>query len=96
MVGYWSGNCPVKTDNDKVLATVYKKKGAALISIASWADNNTEVELKIDWKKLGIDPGKATIVAPAIKNIQSAKTFTINEKIPVEKGKGWLLIVKEK
>ncbi|MDQ2753219.1 MAG: DUF6067 family protein, partial [Bacteroidota bacterium] len=24
MIGYWSDNCPVKTNNDKVLATVYK------------------------------------------------------------------------
>ncbi|MEP6927484.1 MAG: glycoside hydrolase domain-containing protein [Ginsengibacter sp.] len=94
MIGYWSGNCPVKTDNDKVLATVYEKRGSSLISIASWDDNDTDVQLKIDWKKLGIDPAKATIVAPAIKNFQPPKTFNLNEKIPVAKGKGWLLIVK--
>ncbi len=94
MIGYWSDNCPVKTDNEKVLATVYKKKGKALISMASWADEDTEVTLKIDWKKLGIDPAKATIEAPAVKNFQPARTFKINEKIPVEKGKGWMLILK--
>ncbi len=94
MIGYWSYNCPVKTDNDKVLVTIYKKKGTALISIASWADNDVEVQLKIDWKKLGIDPAKATIVAPAAKNFQPAKTFKLNEKIAVQKGKGWMLIVK--
>jgi hypothetical protein len=94
MIGYWSDNCPVKTDNNDVLATVYKKKGAALISIASWAKEDTDVQLKIDWKKLGIDPAKATITAPAVKNFQPARTFQLNEKIPVEKGKGWLLIVK--
>jgi hypothetical protein len=95
MIGYWSENCPVKTSNDKVLATVYKKKGAALISIASWADTNTIVQLNIDWKMLGIDPAKATIIAPGVKNFQQDKTFTVREEIPVEKGKGWLLIVKE-
>jgi hypothetical protein len=94
MIGYWSENCPVKTDNEKVLATVYKKNGAALISIASWADTNVDAALIIDWKKLGIDPSKVTITAPEVKNFQPARTFTINEKIPVEKGKGWLLIVK--
>ncbi|MDQ2720865.1 MAG: DUF6067 family protein [Bacteroidota bacterium] len=94
MIGYWSNNCPVKTDNDKVLATVYKKKGAALISIASWAEDDTEIELKIDWKKLGVDPAKATIAAPEVKNFQPSRTFKINEKIPVEKGKGWILIIK--
>jgi len=94
MIGYWSDNCPVKTSDEKVLATVYKKKGKALISIASWADDDTEVTLKIDWKKLGIDPANATITAPAVKNFQLARTFKWDEKIPVEKGKGWLLIVK--
>ena len=41
MIGYWSSNCPVKQANEKVLATVYKKDKAALISIASWADGNS-------------------------------------------------------
>ena len=94
MVGYWVENNPVKTDNEKVLATIYKKKRTALISIASWAESDTEVILKIDWKKLGIDPSKAVIVAPEIKNFQPARTFKPGEKIPVEKGKGWLLIIK--
>ncbi len=94
MIGYWVESNPVKTDNDKVLATIYKKKGTALVSIASWAENDTEIALKIDWKKLGIDPTKATITAPEMKNFQPGKTFGLNEKIPVEKGKGWLLIIK--
>jgi len=95
MIGYWSDNCPVKTSNEKVLATVYKKQGSALISIASWATADTTIQLKIDWKKLGIDPAKATINAPEVNNFQPAKTFTVNEAIPVTKNKGWLLIIKE-
>ncbi|HEY5392973.1 MAG TPA: glycoside hydrolase domain-containing protein, partial [Hanamia sp.] len=95
MIGYWSKNCPVKTDNEKVLATVYQKEGKSLISIASWADENVDVTLNIDWKKLGIDPSKATIAAPEVKNFQHATTFKVGEKIPVKKGKGWLLIVNE-
>ena len=94
MIGYWSDNCPVKTNNDKVLATVYKKKGTALISIASWDDNDTNVQLRIDWEKLGIDPARATISASAIRNFQPAKQFAVNEAIPVQKGKGWLLIIR--
>ncbi|OXB25572.1 hypothetical protein B0A80_00025 [Flavobacterium tructae] len=94
MIGYWSENCPVKTANDKVLATVYKKNGTALISIASWADTDVKVKLNIDWKKLGINPAKATITAPEILNFQPAQTFTAKDEIPVSKGKGWLLIVK--
>jgi hypothetical protein len=95
MIGYWSENCPVKTNNDKVLATVYKKNGTALISIASWADTDVKVKLNIDWKKLGINPAKATITAPEVANFQPAQTFTANDEIPVTKGKGWLLIIKQ-
>ncbi len=95
MVGYWVDENPVKIiNNDQVLATVYKKPGKVLVSIASWADNNTEIELKIDWKKLGINPLKATITAPAVKNFQEQRSFRIGEKIPVEKAKGWLLIIE--
>ena len=94
MIGYWSSNCPVTTTNDKVLATVYKKNGKALISIASWADDDVNVQLKIDWNKLGIDPSKATITAPEIKNFQAGKTFSANDDIPLKKNEGWLLIIQ--
>jgi hypothetical protein len=94
MVGYWVDDVPVKTDHEKVLATVYKKAGTALVSIASWEEGDAEIKLKIDWKQLGIDSTKATITAPEIRNFQPGKTFGLNDKIPVEKGKGWLLIIK--
>ncbi len=94
MLGYWLENNPIKTGNDKVLATVYKKNGAVMVAIASWADDSTDIMLKIDWKQLGINPAKAIITAPEIKNFQQAKTFRLNEKIPVEKEKGWLLIIR--
>ena len=94
MIGYWSDKCPVKTNNEKVLATVYKKNGAALISIASWADTDVDVKLSIDWAGLGIEATKATITAREIKNFQPAKTFGVNDVIPVQKGKGWLLVIK--
>ncbi|MFT3827481.1 MAG: DUF6067 family protein [Chitinophagaceae bacterium] len=95
MIGYWSDNCPVKTTNDKVLATVYKKQGAALIAIASWADTTENVQLQIDWKKLGLDPARSQITAAAIKNFQPAHTFSASDAIPVEKGKGWMLVIRE-
>lgn len=94
MIGYWSENCPVKMSNDKVLATVYKKAGSTLISIASWAGSDVNVKLQIDWKSLGLDPSAVSITAPAIDKFQPARRFQPNEDIPVEKNKGWLLIVK--
>ncbi len=94
MIGYWSRNCPVKTDNEQVKATVYMKEGAAMISIASWATDDVNVKLQFDWKALGIDPAKATIEAKDIPNFQPARSFRMDEVIHVDKGKGWLLIIR--
>ncbi|HLX65412.1 MAG TPA: glycoside hydrolase domain-containing protein, partial [Puia sp.] len=94
MIGYWSPSCPVKTDNPAVLATVYKKNGRMLVAIASWAAQDTTVRLRIDWKGLGSDPARAVIEAPEVKDFQPARTFTVDERIPIQKGKGWLLIIR--
>ena len=96
MIGYWSQACPVKTDDPEVLATVYKKNGAALIALASWAPQDTTIRLQIDWEKLGIDPARAVISAPEVKDFQPERSFDGNATIPVQKGKGWLLIIRGK
>ena len=95
MIGYWSPSCPVRTDHPTILATVYAKKGAALVALASWAPADTTVRLQIDWQRLGIDPAHAVIEAPAIDNFQPQKTFAIGEAIPVQKGRGWLLVIRK-
>lgn len=96
MIGYWSDNCPVTTGNKNVLATVYKKNRSALVSIASWDSTDTNITLSVDWKSLGIDASKAEIIAPEVKKFQEGKIFNVGDNIPVQKGKGWLLIIREK
>jgi hypothetical protein len=94
MIGHWAPNVPVKTGRADVLATVYRKPGAAMVALASWADAETEVALQIDWAALGIDPARARIEAPEIAGFQPARTFVGAEPIPVPKGKGWLLVIR--
>ncbi|MCW3462290.1 glycoside hydrolase domain-containing protein [Chitinophaga nivalis] len=94
MIGYWVDNNPVKTSDPLVPATVYKKDGAVLVSLASWAKEDTGIKLNIDWKALGIDPAKAVITAPDIRNFQKGQVFAKDATIPVSKNKGWLLIIK--
>jgi hypothetical protein len=96
MVGYWSPSCPVKTDNPEVLATAYVKKDCALISIASWAEDSVLCNLNIDWEALGMDPENVQLRAPFIKDFQGEITFKPSDRIPVDSGKGWLLILEEK
>ena len=96
IIGYWVPDCPVKTDNPNVICTVYKKDKKSLISIASWDKEKADVKLVIDWKALGISPEKATLTAIEAKDFQPAATFSPEQKIPVEPGKGWMLVLEEK
>ncbi len=95
MYGYWSPNCMVRTNDPKVLTTVYWKKGAALVSIASWAENDADVQLEIDWRALGIDLAMATITAPEVAGFQSAAALKADDKIRIAKNKGLLLVIRQ-
>ena len=95
MIGYWVPSCPVKTTQKNVLATVYKKTGKALISIASWAKEPVTCPLSIDWTALQLKPESATLFAPAIEGFQEKASFSPSAEIPIEPGRGWLLILEE-
>ena len=95
MIGYWVKDNPVKTGSEKTLATVYSHMGdKAQISLATWEDTDAKVKLSIDWAKLGLDPSKVTLHAPAIENFQQETTWKPSDEIVVPKGKGLLIIAK--
>lgn len=93
MLGWWDAACPVKTGRDDVVATVYRRPGKALVSIASWAPETTAVKLAIDWKALGLDPARARLRAPAIEGFQPAQSFTM-DAVEVAPKKGWLIVIE--
>lgn len=95
MIGYWSSNTPVKTDHNRVLATTYVKEKTVLVSIASWAESEVMCNLIVDWQSINIDSKKAQIIAPEIKDFQNPAAFLPGDQIPVQPGKGWLLIISE-
>ena len=96
MSGFWAqDSCPVRTDHPAVPATAYVRTGKTMIALASWASERVEVKLDINWEELGLDPAAAVLEAPAIPDYQEARSFRIDEPIPVEPGRGWLLIVRE-
>jgi hypothetical protein len=89
-------NCPVKTDNAKILASVYRKPGRAFIALGSWAASDTDVKLAIDWKALGLDPARAAIHAPSIAGMQAEQVWKPDAPIAVAPGRGWFLVLDEK
>jgi len=96
MIGYWSPDCPVKSSHPDVLATVYVHKGKALVSLASWAEDSVSVRLDIDWQVLGVEKDRAEFIAPEIRDFQAAAKFDPSGSIPVDPGKGWLLLLRSK
>ena len=94
MTGYWSSAPVVSTSHPRVLATSYAKRGGVMIALASWADSAASVGLTVDWKRLGFDGSKFTLHAPGIPQYQPERIFQPGEAIPVQPGKGWLLIAE--
>lgn len=96
MVGWWVEANPVRTGREDVLATVFVRRaeaGTLLIALASWAGEPVDVRLAIDWKKLGLDPKSAKLVAPAIDKFQEPAEFKPGDTVRVEPGKGLLLVL---
>ncbi len=65
-----------------------------MLAIASWAPEDVQFKLNINWEKLGLDPKKAKIKAPYIKDFQEAKNFDSPSNLSVKKNQGWLLIIE--
>jgi hypothetical protein len=55
---------------------------AALFAAAGWAKDPVSVDLRIDWKALGLDPAKVKIRAPEIPGIQTETAFRPGKKSP--------------
>ncbi|MEG1635055.1 MAG: DUF6067 family protein, partial [Rikenellaceae bacterium] len=85
---------PVTTNNKEVLATTFVKDGKIMVALASWAANDVEVKLNIDWEKIGIDSSKAKLYFPQMGNIQNETTLPIGATIKISKDKGNMIIIK--
>lgn len=97
MIGYWDPECPVKTNDENLPATVYLKKDKIMVAIASWAPKEIAVKLDINWRVLGLNPKKTILHAPEIgAGFQPEKTFLPNDELLVVPGRGWLLMIREK
>ena len=96
MIGYWDKECPVQTNHPDVKATAYVKAKQTLISIGNFNEKDQNILLTLDWQALGLNPATVILEAPGIKDFQEARTFNLNESIPVKGKQGWLLIMHEK
>jgi hypothetical protein len=96
MVGFWEEKPIVATGDKDILATAYLKEGKMLVSLASWAREKRDARLRIDLRAAGFTPDDVKITAPPIRDFQPAREFKLNEPIPVDPAKGWLLVVERR
>jgi hypothetical protein len=95
MVGFWEEELIVTTSDRDILATGYVKPGKILVSIASWARERRDVRLRVNLRAAGLNSDNVKITAPDIPGFQSAREFRLGDSIPVDPGKGWLLLVEQ-
>jgi hypothetical protein len=95
MLGYWSTECPVRTGREDVLATAYVGASVSVIAVASWADSPVEVTLDTDWRTLGLEGKRPELFAPAIEGFQPSRPPSPPGPLPIEPGRGWLLVVTD-
>ena len=96
MNAFWENDPIVRSSEKDVKVTAYVKDDKTLLSIGNYADKKKSVRLDIDWKRLGLDPSTVKIHAPLIRDFQEAHEFDLNEPIPVESKKGWLIVLQKK
>jgi hypothetical protein len=94
LIGYWAPACPVRTGRDDVLATAYVRDKKTLVAVASWAPQPAGVRLAVDWKAIGLDPAAVRLRAPAVAQFQEAAEFKPGDVIPVQPGRGWLILIE--
>ena len=95
MIGFWEEKPPVTASHRDVLVTSYLKEGKCLLSLGNFSDEPQEITLSVDWNGLGMEPENVRLWCPAIKDFQSAEEFKLDQKIPVEPRKGWLIIIEK-
>jgi hypothetical protein len=84
------------SSNSKVFTSLFKGEKESILAVANWSDKDQQVSLKIKWQDLRIDPSKAEIFIPVIKDFQEgAENVALNDLIIPAK-KGFLIIIRDK
>ena len=70
-IGWWAGDeCPVRTADPLVKATVWKKADATLVAVANFSNEAKSTTVTVDWAALGRDPARARFFLPALPQMK--------------------------
>jgi hypothetical protein len=97
MLGYWLDDAPVRTDNDRVIATTYMRSDGVLIALASWSERDEVVALELGLDALGLGGAEVdqelTAEAPWVEGLQEGGTVDLSA-VRVPAGQGLFVIVR--
>lgn len=88
MLGYWHSKNPVKTDNPKVLSTVYLKEGEALVCLYNFSDRAESFGVSMDKELLGFSPRSASEIRFGKRE---RKIGDMNRRLKLGKRKGIIM-----
>ena len=94
MIGFWEDDVPVRSDDDNVKVTVYKRKGKTLLSVGNYSDESRSFRLSVDWKKLGLNPHRTRLYVPEIPDFQKKREWSLDDVMTVEPRKGLLIYLE--
>ncbi len=95
MSGYWEDNCPVKTTNPFIKASIYKSDGEAIISVANWNDQEQVTSLKVAWSLLGMNQESSEVYIPAISEFQTGQKTVSLENVTIPGKEGFLIVIRK-
>ena len=81
-----------------LLASAHVAPGRiAVLVLASWCSEDTEVELVMDWARLGLAAADSVVATPAIPGLQAAAAAVRGDapvKVLLRRGEGVVLVVQ--
>ncbi len=96
MIGYWDNRCPVRLNNPNLQASVFRGPEDIVIAVGNWSDKLQNCRLIIDWKSIGINPEKCSMLIPEVRNFQKASEINPSGSLAIEGGKGIMIVLKAK
>jgi hypothetical protein len=96
MTGYWEADCPVKTSNKAIKASIYKSNDEAIIALANWTALDQAVSVDVAWSKLGIEQTSTDVFIPEIKGFQSKQISAALNKITIPGKEGFIIVLKKR
>jgi hypothetical protein len=96
MIGYWEYNCPVRTTNPAVVASVFRGDGESIIPVANWSDSTQVASVRVSWPLLGLDPSNTDALIPGIPGFQTEMNQVSLDNIQVPGKKGFVIVLRKK